>query len=251
MEKKSDIIISINSVLFDRDMGKDLINGIIEKEFGVKAKCYLHEGDTASPCAQYLNNHNFFSVNTDTFSEADLFDYFCSIYEETDSDLDYDGFIEENPEFNISLKKLAARYQELYFTHPEINGERRRLLESIGSGRYLYAVWSDSDEGMEYKLERSGLKACFKDCFICNSFERDYGKNVMAKSYYTNTIQKTVDENRGASYVPIVLVSDYEGFYKRGGYTRIVYYDPDERIRWGLDSGYVARNYNDIIKVVG
>lgn len=253
MEKNSDILIAISSVLFGRNMGKDLINGTIEKEFGVKATWFLHEGDTASPRAQHLNNPDFFSVDVNTLSDADCYDYFCCVYEElyAENCFSYDAFLETHPGFQMDLKKLAAQYQDLYFTHPEINGERRRLLESIGTGRYLYAIWSDSDEGMAYKLERSGLRPFFKDCFVCEAFERDYGREVMARSYYEKTIRKTVDQYRARSYGPLVLISDYEGFYKRGGYSRIVYYDPNHSIYWELDSGYVAKNYDEIIKVVG
>ena len=134
---------------------------------------------------------------------------------------------------------------------PNWIAECRRLLYAIGEDRNLFAIWSTFDIETENKLEQSGLISYFKKCFVCDSFEKDFGKDVMSRDYYSKVLRKGIDECVGKSYADILFVSDYEGFYRRGSYYNTIYYDPRKMIHWERDSGYVAYSFDEIIEVVG
>lgn len=247
----ADIIIAVNSVLFDNDMGKDLINSILEKEFGLTAAWCRKPGDTYSPSPCYLSNPNFFVVDIESLTQEDCYDYFSALFKDfrTKND-EYEEFLETSPIADFDFKKLAARYQELYYSLPETNGMRRRLLDALSEGRNLYAIWSTLDGDVKKKLERSGLISYFKKCFVCSSFERDFGDKIMSKKYFEDVVRKEIDACSGASYAPIYLISDYRGFYKKGSYRNTIYYDPDSMIKWELDSGYVVKDYEEILQII-
>lgn len=133
---------------------------------------------------------------------------------------------------------------------PSRIAECRRLLDAIGEDRNLFAIWSTFDTVTENKLEQSGLKSYFKKRFVCDSFEKDFGKDVMSRDYYSKVLRKGIDECVGKSYADILFVSDYDGFYKKGSYYNTIYYDPHSMIYWERDSGYVAHSFDEIIEVV-
>ncbi len=157
--------------------------------------------------------------------------------------------------YNLNI--LIAVESVLFDSKPEriaLKSDRvtecRRLLDAIGEDRNLFAIWSTFDTGTENKLEQSGLKSYFKKCFVCDSFEKDFGKDVMSRDYYSKVLRKGIDECVGKSYADILFVSDYEGFYKKGSYYNTIYYDPHRMIYWERDSGYVTHSFDEIIEVV-
>ena len=157
--------------------------------------------------------------------------------------------------YNLSI--LIAVEPVLFDTKPEriaLKPERiaecHRFLDAIGEDRNLFAIWSTFDRGTENKLKQSGLISYFKNCFVCDSFEKDFGKDIMSRDYYSRVLRKGIDECVGKSYADILFVSDYEGFYKNGSYYNTIYYDPHKMIHWERDSGYVAHSFDEIIEVV-
>lgn len=143
-----------------------------------------------------------------------------------------------------------------YIKHDRVTSESidnaRMFLETLGKKYNLYALWSTLDNGVEEALEQYDLKKYFTKCFICNSFERDYGKRVMSRDYGLNVVHKEIEElfERDYGYVPILLVSDYEGSYKKGCFDETFYYDPHRLICWELDWGYVVKNYDEALKAI-
>ena len=143
-----------------------------------------------------------------------------------------------------------------YIKHDRVTSESidnaRMFLETLGKKYNLYALWSTLDNGVEEALEQYDFKKYFTKCFICNSFERDYGKKVMSRDYGLNIVIKEIENlfERDIGYVPILFVSDYEGFYKNGCFYEIVYYDPNSMIHWELPSGWVVKNYDETIKAI-
>lgn len=152
---------------------------------------------------------------------------------------------------------LFDRKPENIALSPDRISECRRLLDTIGKGRNLHAIWTTMDKDTEQKLEKSGLKSYFMNCLVCDSFERDFGRKVMSRDYYFNTIEKAfklIYPNIPYPYIKnydaVLFISDYEGSYKKGCFYETVYYDPNKIIGWELPSGCTAHNYDEIIKAV-
>lgn len=204
-----DIVIAVDPVLFDFYMGKDTIDKIINEEFP--------EQNTG--CVRLMAFRGF---KTGSYGGV--------------------ACVPDPEEV-----KAADRYMELYFTHPEINGQRRALLDSIGSGRALYALWSTHDIRVEEKLERSGLKSYFEKCFVCDSFTQTWEGEYMKVAYFKNVIKKEICEFRSEPEVPIKLICGESDVYKKGKFQDIVYYDPHKRIRYELNFGYDVNSYDELI----
>ena len=161
-------------------------------------------------------------------------------------DENHDGL--EPPD--LDYKKVAERFSELYYTGDICNGARRRLLDALSEDRNLYAIWPTLDEDVEEKLERSGLKSYFKKCFACDSFEKDFGKEIMSRDYYLETLRKSIDELSGKSWSTVWFISDYEGFYKKCYFDKDIYYDPHRLIGWKLSCGYVVNNCDETLQII-
>lgn len=169
--------------------------------------------------------------------------------------------LEETPGFHEILiaveDVLFDRKPENIALKPDRIAECRRLLDVIGKGRNLHAIWSTLDEETAQKLERSGLKSYFMNCFVCDSFQKDFGRKFMSRDYYFNTIEKAfklIYPNIPYPYIrnydSVLFISDYEGFYRKGCFYETVYYDPNKIIGWELPSGCIAHNYDEIVKAV-
>ena len=144
--------------------------------------------------------------------------------------------LEETPGFHEILiaveDVLFDRKPENIALKPDRIAECRRLLDVIGKGRNLHAIWSTLDEETAQKLERSGLKSYFMNCFVCDSFQKDFGRKFMSRDYYFNTIEKAfklIYPNIPYPYIrnydSVLITSDYEGFYRKGCFYETVYYD--------------------------
>ena len=226
---KTDVIIAVNDVLFDQYVigGKSVIHN--REEFDGSLIWNEIKAEFGPMNFNYCDY---------TFSKSwrRSFDEDPVAWNLEPPDLDY--------------KKVAERFSELYYTGDICNGARRKLLDALSDGRNLYAIWSTLDEDVEEKLELSGLKSYFKKCFVCDSFEKEFGREIMSREYYTETLRKGIDELSGKLYAPIWFISDHEGFYKKCYFNKIIYYDPHRLIGWELPCGYVVKNYEEILQLI-
>ncbi len=226
---KTDVLIAVNDVLFDQKVigGKSVIDNREESD-----------------------GHLIWDAIREEFGpiKFNYCDYAFSKSWRRSFDKDPTAWNLEPPD--LDYKKVAERFSELYYTGDVCNGARRKLLDALSEGRNLYAIWSTLDEDVEEKLELSGLKSYFKKCFVCDSFEKDFGKEIMSRDYYLETLSKDLDELSGKSCAPVWFISDYEGFYKKCYINETIYYDPHRLIGWELPCGCTVHNYDEIIEVV-
>ena len=226
---KADVLIAVNDVLFDQNV--------------IGGKSVIHNREES-------DGHLIWDAIKEEFGPMDFnyCDYAFSKSWRRAFDEDPSVWGLEPPD--LDYKKVAERFSELYYTGDICNGPRRRLLDALSEGRNLYAIWSTLDEDVEEKLELSGLKSYFKRCFVCDSFEREFGREIMSREYYTGTLRKGIDELSGKSYAPVWFISDHEGFYKKCYFNQIIYYDPHRLIGWELPCGHVVKNYDEILQVM-
>jgi hypothetical protein len=135
-------------------------------------------------------------------------------------------------------------------------GKCRNLLESLGKDCNLHAIWSSRDKSVASKLEKTGLKQYFKNCFEVDSFENNFGKKIMSGEFFINTVKAEVkkqyaDDPHRYYNCDMLILSDKYGSYQKGTWFSTVFYDPDNEISWELPSdGYVVHDFDGILNAV-
>lgn len=132
--------------------------------------------------------------------------------------------------------------------------ECREFLEKISEKANLHAIWKKYDKDVKSKLEESGFIDYFKDCYVVDSFKNSFGRKVMSREYFDNTIKSSIlncyPTDQYSKYEDIVLISDENISYDEGNWFYQLHFDTDNTIQHELSNNpcMITRSFDDILR---
>lgn len=156
----------------------------------------------------------------------------------------------------IGFSDIFVAVNDVLFWENSNYDKCREFLEKLKKRATLHAIWRKCDKDVKSKLEESGLKSFFKDCYVVDSLENEFNYKVMAYEYFGRVIEKNILEqypsNEDCSYRDIVLISGENIFYDKGSWFYQLYFDPNGNSgHEHLATFYgTSDNFEDVIRYI-